>query len=216
MINMTAKSVDDLFVAYNSVKPTIERRIDDFRALGERGDPEDIFSEAVFCLLTPQSKAKSCWAAVEELRKKGLLWMGDAAEIARVLRGYVRFHNTKARRVVEIRKNPGPEGLIEILRVDNPMDMRDSLVGTVDGMGYKEASHFLRNVGVGEDLAILDRHILKNLVSLGVIDGTPRSLTPGRYLETEEKMRLFASEIGIPVAHLDLLFWYMETGEVFK
>lgn len=84
------------------------------------------------------------------------------------------------------------------------------------GLGYKEAGHFLRNVGLGEDLAILDRHILKNLVLLGVIDEVPASLTKRRYLEIERRMIEFSKKTGIPMGHLDLLLWSKETGEIFK
>jgi len=93
---------------------------------------------------------------------------------------------------------------------------REWLVANIKGLGYKEASHFLRNIGLGGDLAILDRHILKNLALLGVIDEVPAS--PGRkmYLEIEKKMTRFSNEVNIPMAHLDLLLWYKEAGEVFK
>jgi len=83
-------------------------------------------------------------------------------------------------------------------------------------MGYKEASHFLRNIGLGKDMAILDRHILKNLKAFGVINDIPRALSRKKYLEIEEKMRKFSHEIGIPISHLDLLFWSRQTGEIFK
>ncbi len=83
-------------------------------------------------------------------------------------------------------------------------------------MGYKEASHFLRNIGLGEDLAILDRHILKNLALLGVIEEVPSSPTKRIYLEIEKKMTAFSGQAGIPMGELDLLLWYKEAGEVFK
>jgi N-glycosylase/DNA lyase len=83
-------------------------------------------------------------------------------------------------------------------------------------MGYKEASHFLRNIGFADDLAILDRHILKNLKIFGIIEEIPKSLSKKKYLEIEEKMRNLANEVNIPVSHLDLLFWSKETGEIFK
>ena len=86
----------------------------------------------------------------------------------------------------------------------------------IKGLGYKEASHFLRNIGRGEDLAILDRHILKNLALLGVIDEVPSSPTKRLYLEIEEKMAAFSRQTNIPMGHLDLLLWYKEAGEVFK
>jgi len=57
---------------------------------------------------------------------------------------------------------------------------------------------------------------LKNLKGLDVIDEIPKTLTKKRYLEIERKMRKFAGDVGIPIGHLDLGFWYRETGEVFK
>jgi len=86
----------------------------------------------------------------------------------------------------------------------------------VKGLGYKEASHFLRNIGLGEEFAILDRHILRNLKDLQVIPEIPATLTRKRYLEIEEKVRRLAKDIGIPMGHLDLLLWSKETGHIFK
>ena len=86
----------------------------------------------------------------------------------------------------------------------------------IKGMGHKEASHFLRNIGLGESLAILDRHILKNLALLGVIKEPPSTLSRRLYLETEKNMKRFSKQAMIPMGHLDLLLWYKEAGEVFK
>ncbi|MFI5201154.1 MAG: DNA lyase, partial [Candidatus Kapaibacterium sp.] len=79
----------------------------------------------------------------------------------------------------------------------------------------KEASHFLRNIGV-RGLAILDRHILKHLKRLGVIKLIPTSLTKKRYLEIEKRWKKFADRVGISIDELDLLFWSIETGEIRK
>jgi N-glycosylase/DNA lyase len=95
-------------------------------------------------------------------------------------------------------------------------EARQWLVTNVKGLGFKEASHFLRNIGFGEKIAILDRHILKNLKKAGVINQVPASITKNMYLSIEEKMRAFANKIKIPLSHLDLLFWCNETGEIFK
>jgi len=97
-----------------------------------------------------------------------------------------------------------------------PLKAREWLVRNVKGMGMKEASHFLRNIGLGENLAILDRHILKNLKKLGTIDDIPSHLSISKYLEIEEKMREFSSRTNIPMSHLDLVLWCRETGEIFK
>ena len=63
-------------------------------------------------------------------------------------------------------------------------DLRAWLVREVKGLGWKEASHFLRNIGF-RDLAILDRHILRNLRRHGVIRTIPASLPEKRYLAIE-------------------------------
>src|SRR5260370_42324176 len=97
-----------------------------------------------------------------------------------------------------------------------PLELREWLIENGKGLGYKGASYFLRNIGLGEGFAILDRHILRNLNRLGVITEIPISITKKRYLEIEEKLRRFATEIGIPLADLDLLFWSRETGWIFK
>ena len=103
-----------------------------------------------------------------------------------------------------------------ISRFSDVYDAREWLVRNVKGIGYKEASHFLRNVGLGGDLAILDRHILKNLRSLQVMEEVPTSLSRRRYLDIERRMKELSEEIKIPMSHLDLVLWYKEAGEVFK
>ena len=95
-------------------------------------------------------------------------------------------------------------------------EKRDWIVKNIKGMSYKEAGHFLRNVGFGADVAILDRHILKNLVKLEVIDELPKTLSPKLYLEIEEKMRKYCKFVKIPMDEMDLLLWYKEAGVIFK
>ena len=199
---------------HKQLKPDIEKRLEEFSAIWECGDDESIFREMVFCLLTPQSKARSCWSAVERLRECNLVKEGAAKQISGELRG-VRFHHTKARRIVGAREHMA--GLkARIASFESPIQAREWLVKNVVGMSYKESSHFLRNIGMGRDLAILDRHILKNLVALGVIDEIPSHLSPGRYLEIEARVAECCLKTAIPMDHLDMLLWCRETGEIFK
>ena len=58
---------DEIYSIYESIRPAIIARLEGFRELKDRGSEEDIFKELVFCLLTPQSRAKLCWTAVENL-----------------------------------------------------------------------------------------------------------------------------------------------------
>ncbi|MBU3956270.1 N-glycosylase/DNA lyase [bacterium] len=190
------------------------KSLENFRLCGKSNNKEKIFSEMTYCLLTPQSKAVYCWAAVGGLKKKGLLFKGDSQKIAAALKK-VRFPNNKSRYIMEARTKL-PE-IMGFLKLENdPVKLRNWLVKNIRGYGFKEASHFLRNVGKGEKLAILDRHILRNLKNFGAIKEIPQAISGKLYLEIEKKFMLFAKRLKIPPAELDLLLWYKETGKVFK
>ena len=208
-----------MFAAYGAVRERIHARIGEFIALWENGSEGDIFSELVFCLLTPGSKARSASRALDAITRAGLLHGGGVSELAPHF-NTVRFKNNKALNVVLARElfcGCGSRGIREcLLQFPTTPERRDWLVQRVRGMGYKEASHFLRNVGFCEGISILDRHVLKNLLALGLIDEIPASLTRRRYLAIEKMMESYSGEIGIPLSHLDFVFWYKETGEIFK
>ena len=84
------------------------------------------------------------------------------------------------------------------------------------GVGLKEANHVLRNLGFGENIAILDRHILRNLKALNVINEIPKTITEKKYYEIEEKMKEYSKFSKIKMDELDLVLWYKEAGEIFK
>lgn len=197
------------------IKPQADERLMQFK----RNDTkEKIEKEFFFCLLTPQCKARVCWDNVEYLYTNGILQEGNDKQISESFRG-VRFRNNKARYIVEARSKffNGRSSLLKMLSEEEDAGfLRKYIAKNVKGMGYKEASHFLRNIGRGEDLAILDRHILRGLVMAEVIKKIPESLTVKRYLNIEESMKKFAEEIKIPMAHLDFVFWYYFNKEVFK
>src|SRR3989344_2734388 len=197
---------EELRRKYAQKRAEIEKRMQDFRDVYKLPD-EEIFAELVFCLMTPQTKAKSADLAIKKLKEKNLLLTGSADQL-KMWMAPIRFNNNKSNYIVEARqKFSDSNGKISIKKkIDAQPDvfaLREWLVINVKGMGYKEASHFLRNIGFGDDIAILDRHILKNMVKYGVIPEVPASLTGKKYLELEEKMKRFASQAGIPMAHLD-------------
>jgi N-glycosylase/DNA lyase len=199
---------------YKKQKLIILERLKEFKKIWDTKDNEKIFAEMCFCILTPQSRAKLCWDAILNLKEKGILYKGSEKQIEKCLNG-VRFKRNKSRYIAIAR------GLFnEIKRVlekgKDINEIRNWLVKNVKGFGYKEASHFLRNIGLGEDIAILDRHILKNLKKFGVIREIPKYLTKKNYLKIEDKMKMFSRRMNIPISHLDFLFWSKETGEIFK
>ncbi len=210
--------IEEIGQIYRSIKGQVVSRLSEFGQVLEEGGEDRIFAELVFCILTPQSKAKLCWAAVERLISKDLLLKGDEEEIARELDG-VRFKYKKSEYIIAAREKFINNGKLnvreEIIGVEIE-ETRDYMVSNIKGIGYKEASHFLRNVALGENMAILDRHVLKNLKLFGLLKEIPKSLSKKKYLELEKKMKEFAEEIYIPMSHLDFILWYKETGEVFK
>jgi len=202
-----------LLELYKEREGEIKNRLREFELAGYRGEKQ-IFPELCFCLLTPGTKAELADKVIRELSENEMIFNGTQEEIAASLQKRIRFHNNKARNIIKARELV-PQ-LKSILRMGDNKKTRDWLVENVRGLGYKEASHFLRNVGHGERLAIIDRHILKNLKEFGFIDSVPKTITPKKYLELEERVKEFSEKIGIPMEELDLLLWSKQTGRVFK
>ena len=210
------KSPDELLKKFQARSLEILNRLDEFKGIMKDSD-ERIFEELAFCLCTPQSKATVCWNAVTALVKNDLLFTGSKEKIRPFLNA-VRFGDNKSGYIVEARQLfPEMQIKQKILSMPNPVELREWLAENVKGLGLKEASHFIRNIGLSDNkVAILDRHILKNLVEYGVIAGIPKNLSEKTYLEIEQKMKDFAGELGITLDELDLLLWSEETGVVFK
>ncbi len=203
--------IEELRQEFSTKRLAICTRLEEFR----RVSPEDYFCELVYCLLTPQSSARNAGAAVDVLRTARCFDRpAETAEILRRTEQYIRFHNTKAAHIAEAWKR-FPEVAGHLAGNDPAPALREWLVKNVRGLGWKEASHFLRNIG-RRDLAILDRHILKNLKAHGVLRTVPKSLTPRRYQSIEKRFSRFAADVGITMDELDLLFWSRETGTIRK
>lgn len=206
---------------YKKIKPDIKKRLEDFQNIWKNGTNEDIHLELSFCILTPQSKAINAWKAITNLKENNLIFKGNVGEIVEYL-NIVRFKNNKAKYLVELREQMMDKKTKKVMTKDffstipNVYEKRNWIVKNIKGMSYKEAGHFLRNVGFGQEIAILDRHILKNLLKLEVIEELPKTLGPKQYLEIEEKMKEYCKFVKIPMDEMDLLLWYKEAGEIFK
>lgn len=190
------------------MKKKIRQRLDEFRKK-RNASKEVLFLELCYCLCTPLSKAERVYEVITKENKHILLGHAQG-NVASFLRGNCRFHRNKARYIVYAR-----EFVKRMKLPKDPMEARDYLVKNVKGLGYKEASHFLRNIGY-RGLAILDVHILRMLQCLGAIRTTERPTSRKKYLELEERMRAFAKKVRIDIDELDLLLWSMRTGEVLK
>ncbi len=205
-------SIEDLKQLHGARQSALRARLEDFA----RVKREEWFYELAYCLLTPQSSAVHADAVVQKLREANFDVNGNDPEpFLREPSTYIRFHKTKTKHLLRAR-SVFASVAAELSNGKSPGELRSWLAGHVPGLGLKEATHFLRNIGMNGTLAILDRHILRNLHRFGAIASVPDTLTPARYFSIEGQFQAFASSVGIPVNELDLLFWSMETGEIRK
>jgi len=209
--------LNELLSSYRKKRYQIKGKLKKFEEIYKSND-EYIFRELCFCILTPQSKAIYCDEAIKELVRSGLLPRGDKSDVRASLRR-VRFPNSKASYLITARKAfKNSRGFDVKSKIDegNILKTREWFVKNIKGLGYKEASHFLRNIGLGDNIAILDIHILRNLEKYRVIKEIPSLISRKIYLGIENKMRKFSQKIGISLPELDLLFWSNQTGYIFK
>ena len=174
---------------------------------------QSVFSELCFCITTANASSQKGIEIQNVLQ--GKLEMYTEETLIKKLRelGY-RFHNTKGKRLIEAGKRwKRIKKTIETF--ENEFSLREWLVENINGFGYKEASHFLRNIGYA-NLAILDRHILAVMHEHKMIDKIPDSLTKRKYLELEEKLTPLCTATKLRQGELDFYLWYMRTGKVLK
>jgi len=191
----------------------IRKRAREFKAVG-RSSAKRIFSELCFCILTANYSAEGGIRVQRALG--GRFSELSEAELASELKilGY-RFPNTRARYIAQnrIHKDSIKERL---LCLESPDERRQWLVDNIMGFGYKEASHFLRNIGY-DDHAIIDFHVIDLLARHGIVSkNKKRSSNKRQYLEAEQAVKRISNKVGIPPGALDLYLWYIETGKVLK
>jgi N-glycosylase/DNA lyase len=201
--------------------PQIHARLAEFREVWRSGSDERLWEELVYCIFTAGASARMGLRSVEAVRH--LLHAGSREEMTRAL-VEASAHRYPAARpgyiVVTrafLREDCGMRLRERLASFTNEHERRDWLARTrgIKGLGYKEASHYLRNIGFS-GYAILDKHILRALAELGVVDSPEPPPTRTRYLETEERLREFARSISIDFDELDLVLWSMKTGEILK
>ena len=162
-----------------------------------------VFLELVFCINSPQTRYET---NIKGDELKGIVERFDSItmdELAAIYKGRIRFHRRKARFCILAYGN-----IAEIMDVvfdgsRNAKDKRDWLYDNIKGLGMKEASHFMRNIGWDEgELAILDVHILRYL-------DYPKNFISSRkeYLALEEKFILIAKDMNKTAGDLDLEIW---------
>ena len=193
------------------LKKQVDSRIREFKKLGEMPSNE-IFKELCFCILTANYTAEGGIRIQKEIGN-GFLTLSES-ELAKKLKALGhRFPNIRAKYIVQARSKK--DDLIKIINsCKGEKEIREWIVKNVKGLGYKESSHFLRNIGF-ENLAIVDFHIIDILEKYRLIK-RPKTLTRKKYLEIENILKEIAKKLDITPAELDLYLWCAETGKVLK
>jgi len=195
----------------SKVRFLVDKRAGEFEGSFNKSE-NGIFLELCFCLLTANFNAKRTIEIHTRIGDRFLTL--KEVELAKLLKkvGY-RFPNTRAKYILEARKYK--KELFQILKTSkNEDEIREWLVENIKGLGYKESSHFLRNIGF-KNFAILDFHVIDVLEKHGIVRD-PKPLNKKRYLKIEEKLREIGKKTDLNMEKLDLYLFYLETGQVLK
>src|SRR3989344_4756952 len=185
----------------------------------EAKDDHRIFEELCFCIFTANASAEMGLKSVDAIRNS--LMTGTADEMSRRIEGIHRFSNVRPKYIAHTRNhlkntlNFQLKKKIESFK--NKNDLRDffALNKNIKGLAYKEASHFLRNIGF-RGYAILDKHIINSLHEFGILNTNEKPKNAKEYLEIEQKFIDFSNHVGIGVDELDLLLWSRKNGRILK
>ncbi|HEU0180279.1 MAG TPA: DNA lyase [Blastocatellia bacterium] len=212
--------IEELHKAHFEKREAIRARLAEFETLLLEGDDDRLFEELVFCIFTAGASARMGLNSIERVRPH--LIKAGQKRLTRLLLGAHRYPNARAGYVVHTRDFLKRDcGLRLRERLDSfggDMEARRDFFAKnpgVKGVGYKEASHYLRNIGY-RGYAILDKHILRTLYEIGVIDSPDPPGAKKKYLDVEDRMRKFAEGIKINLDELDLLLWSNKTGVILK
>jgi len=195
----------------SEIKNLIDTRLKEFKEISKKSNSE-IFKELCFCILTANFNAEKCIKIQKEIGE-GFLTLNEP-QLTKKLEDFGhRYPIARSKYILDARKC---KDLLKNVVKSSSTDhgIREWLVKNVKGIGYKEASHFLRNIGF-TDLAIIDFHIIDILTEYKLIE-RPKTLTKRKYLEIEHLLKKIAKKLNLNLAELDLYLWYIETGKILK
>ncbi len=212
-------TIENIRAAHHARRREIRARLAQFRDIWKNGSDALLWEELVYCIFTAGASARMGLRSVEAVRP--LLAGGAHQELADALTGRHRYPVARSGYIVATREylqeDCGMRLRERLESFADPVERRDWLARErrIKGLGYKESSHYLRNIGFS-GYAILDKHILRSLSELGIIESPQPPTTRARYLATEERMKKFSRDLRIDFDELDLVLWSMRTGEVLK
>jgi N-glycosylase/DNA lyase len=218
-LNSQPVTIDNIKATHSARRAEISARLAEFHAVWEQGSDARLWEELVFCIFTAGASARMGLRSIEAVRP--LLFEGEHQQLQQALTGNHRYPASRSGYIIATRaflfEDCGLRLRERLEGFSDPIERRDWLAKEkgIKGLGYKESSHFLRNIGLS-GYGILDKHILRSLAELGIIETPQPPATRARYLETEERLKRFARDLRINFDELDLVLWSMKTGEILK
>ena len=195
----------------SEIREIVDARLAEFSVIKTQSI-QQIFIELCFCIMTANCSAERC-IDVQERMGDGFLTLSETQLPLKMKEYHYRFPNVRSSFIIEARKKIYQlENVIESHNGGN--HLREWIVKNIKGIGYKEASHFLRNIGFNE-YAIIDFHIIDLLAKHNIVE-KPKSMTKTKYLEIEEILKSLGHRMNLNMAELDLYLWYLETGKILK
>lgn len=192
------------------ISKVISDKIKEFEKIGKEKE-DKVFSELCFCLLTANFQAEKCIRIQQEMGRD-FLHLPEKDLAMKLKEAGHRFWPQRANRIVEARECKTE--LCSLVMKESGKEMREWLVKNIKGLGMKESSHFLRNIGY-KDVTIIDFHIIDLMVKEDLIE-RPKTITPKKYLEIETILKKLGEKVNLNLAELDLYLWYLETGKILK
>ncbi|MEZ5344361.1 MAG: hypothetical protein R2681_02290 [Pyrinomonadaceae bacterium] len=212
-------TIESIKRAHAERRDEISQRLLQFRDIWKFGTDQTLWEEMVYCFFTGGCSAKMGLNSIEAVREH--LMEGSHEDVMNALVGKHRYPRARARYVIASRtfleEHCGMRLREKLDGFGCPLERRDWLVKEkgIKGLGYKEASHYLRNIGFS-GYAILDKHVLRCLAELKIIQDPKPPNTRSKYLTVENQLKKFADQVSIDFDEMDLVLWSMKTGEILK
>ena len=207
--------------------PTIEQAIRDVCSIldeypsvsWQKHSEDDLWKELVFCILGSRVKVEVVHAAID--RMDGMCLLSQPLrntcfdqyekDTVTALSGGYPFYRVRANQIRRAAESlyTSKGSILKLL--DSTSDVRSArrvLVAEVAGLGPKQASLFLRNIGYAKHIAILDVHVLTYLNRVGLTDTLLKSVsTLSQYEVLEDSFIEHAYAFGYSPDQFDLAVW---------
>jgi len=204
----------NLILKINDLKKSNINNIIEIKAkefLNFKRNNKNLFSELCFCTLTANYNAEKAIVIQKKIGSGFINFSEDKLKEKLKELGY-RYPNKRAEYILVNRQHYFH--LSTILKEHSGEHLREWIVKNIKGLGFKEASHFLRNIGY-KNYTIIDFHIIDLLEKEKLIK-RPKNLNPENYIKIEKVLLKLAKKVNLNLAELDLYLWYLETGKVLK